>query len=288
MLWAMLHRLGMIAALVWLPGLAVAQAQQGVSAWDEGAHAGARLIAGAMLKSEVVPHLRAGLEIHLEPGWKTYWRYPGDSGVPPTLDFTDSENVTAVTVLWPAPQRFADGAGGNSIGYHGDIILPLRITAKDAAKPSSLRVRLSYVVCGKLCVPAEADLNVVLSGAASGQESALVAAEARVPRHVPLGSGSGLAIRSVHRERGDGPDRVVVEVAAPRDAPVDLFVEGPAATWALPVPEPIDATSSGAPGVRRFAFELDGLPPGASVEGATLTFTAVSRDEAIEVAAHLD
>jgi DsbC/DsbD-like thiol-disulfide interchange protein len=268
-------------ALICTPGMALAQ---DASAWEAETHAATRLIAGASLKSGGAAWLRAGVEIRLEPGWKTYWRYPGDSGVPPTLDFSGSENIKSVTVLWPAPERFADGAGGDSIGYTGDIVFPLRIVAQDAAKPSSLHVKLGYAICANLCVPAEAELDLTLSGASSSEEPALVAAEARVPRHVPLGAGGGFAIRSVHRETGGAHEHVVVEVAAPEGAPVELFVEGPTPNWALPLPEP----SGGAPGTRRFTFDLDGLPPGARAEGAALTLTAVSPKDAIEVGAHLD
>ena len=98
---------------------------------------------------------RAGVEIKLKPGWKTYWRYPGDSGVPPVLTFSQSENVKAVTVLYPAPTRFADGGGGNSIGYKGGVILPLRVVPRDAARPVVLRLKLDYAACEKLCVPAD-------------------------------------------------------------------------------------------------------------------------------------
>ena len=60
--------------------------------------------------------LRAGIELRLAPGWKTYWRYPGDSGIPPRFDFAKSRNVKSVTVRWPAPQRLTDESG-TSIGY---------------------------------------------------------------------------------------------------------------------------------------------------------------------------
>src|SRR4029079_10359289 len=78
---------------------------------------------------------RAGVEIKLKEGWHTYWRYPGDSGVPPVLDFSKSRNVKAVTVLYPAPSRLPEGAGGNSIGYKGVLILPLHVVPQDAGKP---------------------------------------------------------------------------------------------------------------------------------------------------------
>ena len=261
---------------------------QDASAWDAVPHAAARLIAGPTHKSADGLWLRAGIEIRLDPGWHTYWRYPGDSGVPPTFDFGGSQNVKSVTVLWPAPERFADGAGGHANGYVGDVVFPLQITSKDAAKPSSLHVKLGYAVCSNLCIPAEADLDFTLSGKGGAEAPALVAAEARVPRRVTLGAGTGLAVRSMRREGGDGRERVVVEVAAPEGTPVDLFVEGPTPSWALPPPEPTDSAPGSASGMRRFTFDLAGLPPGAHAEGAMLTFTVVSPDDAIEVGVHLD
>ncbi len=257
---------------------------QDASAWDSETHAAARLIAGAMIKSGDASFVRAGVEIKLDPGWKTYWRDPGDSGVPPTLDFAGSENVKSVTVLWPAPERFPDGAGGHSIGYLGDVILPLRVVPDNAAKQSSLHLKLGYAICGNLCVPAEAKLDLALSGDGAEERDDRKGRKSTCPRRVALGAGKDLAIRSVHREPGDGHDRVVVEVAAPEGAPVDLFVEGPTPEWSLPLPEP----NGPAAAVRHFTFELDGLPPGADAKGATLTFTAVSGSDAIEVPAHLD
>jgi DsbC/DsbD-like thiol-disulfide interchange protein len=278
-------------ALVCAGGVSTAHAQS-ASAWEGELHAAARLIGGATLDSGQARLLRAGLEIRLDPGWKTYWRYPGDSGVPPTLDFSGSENVKSVTALWPAPERFSDGAGGHSIGYLNDVVLPLRIVPKDGARASSLRVKLGYAVCGSLCVPAEANLRLPLSGKAGAEEPHLVTAEARVPRRVPLGAVSGtdngLAVRSVHRETGGVHERVIVEVTAPKGTPVDLFVEGPTADWALPLPEPQSVAADNAPELQRFTFDLDGLPPGAVAKGAALTFTAVSPTDAIEVQTHLD
>jgi DsbC/DsbD-like thiol-disulfide interchange protein len=256
---------------------------QDASPWDKQPHAQARLLAGTMMKSADATYLRAGVEIRLDPGWKTYWREPGDSGVPPTLDFSGSENVKSVTVLWPAPQRFPDGAGGHSIGYVGRLVLPLHIVQQDPAKHSALHVKVGYAVCANLCVPAEATLALALSGDGA-EEAALEKEELRVPRRVAPGAGKGLAVISAHREPGGEHERVVVEVAAPKDAPLDLFVEGPTPDWSLPLPEP-----SATDGERRhFTFDLDGLPPGASAKDVTLTFTAVSGDDAIEVPIHLD
>ncbi len=277
-------------ATVILASVAAAARAQDASAWDAQPHTAARFIAGATLKSANTDRLRAGIEIRLAPGWHTYWRYPGDSGVPPTFDFAGSANVKSVRVLWPAPERFADGAGGHSIGYIGDVVLPLRIAPRDAAKPASLKVRLGYAICSNVCIPVKADLSFALSGKGGAEEPALVAAEARVPRRVALGAATdtGLAILRVHREAGGTHARVVVDVRAPPKTPVELLVEGPTPDWALPPPEPTTSQTGSTPGTRRFAFALDGLPPGAHAAGAKLTFTAVSPNDAIEVVARLD
>jgi DsbC/DsbD-like thiol-disulfide interchange protein len=256
-----------------------------VSPWDEDLQSAARLIAAQANNTSEGRVFRAGLEIRLNDGWKTYWRYPGDSGVPPAVDVSKSDNVKAVTVLYPAPSRFPDGAGGNSIGYKGDVILPLHIVPQDKAKPTTLRLKLNYAVCEKLCIPAEANLELALTGAASSNDTSLDAAEARVPKAVQVGNPGTPAIVAVHRQEISGKPKIVVDVAAPSGAPVTLFAEGPTQEWALPLPEPI----AGAPaGQRRFAFELDGLPPGGTASGATLRLTAVSGDRAVEALFRLD
>jgi DsbC/DsbD-like thiol-disulfide interchange protein len=279
---------------------------QDASNWDGQAHSAARLIAGVMSKDHAF--LRAGIEIKLDPGWQTYWRDPGDSGSPPTFDFSGSENVKAVNVLWPAPKKFADGAGGNSIGYRNHLVLPLHVVPAQSAKQTALRLKLEYDICSNICIPVESNLELNLP-ADGAEDAAIEQAELRVPRPVALGqqirvdaergpSAAGqasasenadrpntrLAILGIHREPGDAHDRVLVDVAAPIGAPVDLFVEGPTPDWSLPLPQ--QGATEGA--VRQFEFELEGLPPGAKIEGAALTLTAVSGDDAIEVTAHLD
>src|SRR5262245_56375975 len=88
------------------------------SPWQRDAHSAVRLLAGS--RSGTV--LLGGVTIQLQPGWKTYWRTPGDSGVPPRFDFSKSDNVEAVTVLWPAPSKFDDGAGGFALGYKHQVV----------------------------------------------------------------------------------------------------------------------------------------------------------------------
>jgi DsbC/DsbD-like thiol-disulfide interchange protein len=223
--------------------------------------------------------LLGGIAFKLQPGWHTYWRNPGDSGVPPRFDFTKSENIEAVTVLWPAPTKFADGAGGVSLGYQNQVVLPLRIVPTNADKPVRLRADINYAVCEKLCIPVEASAELSFASVASTADSALFAALDTVPKPAAIGDPVPLTIRGVRRE---GKAGVIVDVAATGD--VNLLVEGPTPEWALPVPKLLDQ----GPGVKRFAFELDGLPPGASPDGAVLKLTLVGGDRAYEFNVKLD
>ena len=279
------HLLPILAAASLLIVTECAAIAADVTPWEDDAQSSARLISARAFNESGGRMFRAGVEIKLKDGWKTYWRYPGDSGVPPVLDFSKSQNLKAVTVRYPAPTRFPDGGGGNSIGYKGAVILPLHVVPQDASKPVTLNLKLDYAVCEKLCVPVEARLELVLTGAETANEAALNAAEARVPKPVAVGSDGTPSIRAVRREAGSGKPRVAVDVAAPAGAPVVLFAEGPTAQWALPLPEPV----AGAPaGLQRFAFELDGLPPGEQASGAVLRLTAVAGDKAIEAGFRLD
>jgi DsbC/DsbD-like thiol-disulfide interchange protein len=249
------------------------------SPWTEDNHAAFRLIAGNNKQGDAV--LRAGIEIKLEPGWKTYWRYPGDSGVPPHFDFSNSENLGSIKVHYPAPHLFTDDAG-NSLGYKDGVTFPLSVTPKQPGKPVTLHVKLDYAICEKLCVPAEGSADLQLAPGASPQEAALAAAEARVPKPSSAAQ-SGLTVRRVNNA---AKPLVMVDLKAPAGKPVQLFVEGPTAEWALPIPKP----APGAPeGHRQFGFELDGLPPGVDPKGQfELTFTVVEGEQAYEVKSHLD
>src|ERR1700729_2938598 len=197
------------------------------SPWQRDGHSSVRLLAGS--RSGAV--LLGGIAFQLQPGWKTYWRTPGDSGVPPRFDFSKSENIEAVTILWPAPTKFDDGAGGHSLGYHNQVVLPLRIVAKAAEKPVTLRADISYAVCDKLCIPVEANAELAFTSVASTEDSALFAALDTVPKPANVGDPNPLTIRDVKR---DGKSTVLVDVVSPDARDISLFVEGPTPDWALP------------------------------------------------------
>src|SRR6202012_6085941 len=86
------------AVTLFAASLAIEARAQDASPWLRDGHSAVRLLAGS--RSGAV--LLGGIALQLQPGWKTYWRTPGDSGVPPRFDFAKSDNVETVTVMWPA------------------------------------------------------------------------------------------------------------------------------------------------------------------------------------------
>jgi len=266
------------AATVFSSFVTIEARAEDASPWQRDGHSAVRLLAGS--RSGAV--LLGGIAFQLEPGWKTYWRNPGDSGVPPRFDFSKSENIEAVTVLWPAPKKFDDGAGGHSLGYSDQIVLPLRIVAKHADKPVTLRADIDYAVCEKICIPVQAFAELPFTSVASTEDSNLFAALDTVPKPANIGDPNPLTIRDIKR---DGKSTVLVDVVSPEAKEVSLFVEGPTPDWSLPVPELLNDSP---PGVKRFAFELEGLPPGANPEGAALKLTLLGGDRSYEFNVNLN
>jgi DsbC/DsbD-like thiol-disulfide interchange protein len=124
----------------------------------------------------------AGIDISMAPGSHTYWKQPGDAGVPPVFVFTGSENVARADVLYPAPARIvADGLV--SFGYTNTVVFPVKVTPSDPSKPSRLHLDMTYAVCNVICMPAHGDATLTLdpSGAGTGA-GPIEAALATVPR----------------------------------------------------------------------------------------------------------
>ena len=200
--------LGAMVGLV----LAAAAVAGEASPWIQGHHSRARLVAGG---ADGAARL-AAIEIALDPGFKTYWRSPGESGLPPAFDWAGSENLSAAEVLWPAPHRFED-AGGVAYGYKDRVLLPVRVSPNDAAKPLRLALKLDYGVCKDICIPAQASLALAPSARRGGLRRApeIAAALARVPRPQALGAPGDLSILAIDPETVDGKPALAVAVLRP-------------------------------------------------------------------------
>jgi len=110
----------------------------------------------------------AAIEITLEPGWHTYWRVPGASGIPPHFDWSGSDNLASVAYEWPRPDAF-DSAGALTIGYHDRLVLPVILRATDPEAPIDVSLDLFFGVCEDICVPADATVSARLDPTAEAQ-----------------------------------------------------------------------------------------------------------------------
>ncbi len=115
----------------------------------------------------------AGLRIDLAPGWKTYWRAPGEGGIPPMVDFGGSINVNTAQFHWPVPEVF-DQNGMRSIGYSSGVVLPIELGPKETG-PMHLTGTLQIGVCEEVCVPVTLSFDTALP-ADSGRDASLLAA----------------------------------------------------------------------------------------------------------------
>ena len=144
--------------------------------------------------------------------------------------------------MWPAPTKFDDGAGGISLGYHNQVVLPLRIVPKSTDKPVTLRADINYAVCEKICIPVEASTELAFASVASTEDNVLFAALDTVPKPASIGDPNPLTILNVKRE---GKSTVLIDVLSPDARTVSLFVEGPTPDWALPVPKLLEHSPPG-------------------------------------------
>ncbi|BAE52186.1 protein-disulfide reductase DsbD family protein [Paramagnetospirillum magneticum] len=281
-----------IAATLMLTGLSAWAAEPGGSDWATSESGKVRLVSAATATGES-GQLRLGLHFKLEPGWKIYWRTPGDAGYPPKLDWTGSDNLDTPRPSWPAPHRFVL-SGLQNYGYVGEVILPLDARAPDASRPVAARLAVEFLACSQICVPQKVDLRLDLSPGA-GQPSAFAHDIGRFAALVPgdgrrhgltldsaeaLGGGETSALRLAvsSTERFDAPDAFVEaeEVAAFGQPKVSLSSDRRRAVFEIPVsPGGLLKPLAGAPmtvtvtdGLRAFETPIQPVPGSAAPASA--------------------
>ncbi|WP_292023338.1 protein-disulfide reductase DsbD domain-containing protein [Maritimibacter sp. UBA3975] len=107
-------------------------------------------------------HHMAALRVTLDDGWKTYWRAPGEGGIPPEVDWSQSVNVAGVTYHWPVPEVISRD-DMTTIGYKHELILPLELTPAQAGDPIHIDADILVGICEEICVPLEAQVDAVLN-----------------------------------------------------------------------------------------------------------------------------
>jgi len=264
-----------VAAL--LPGMLPAAAA--IGDWVEGDRTRVRLVAAG---TGAEGKLDTAIEIELAPGWKTYWRTPGDAGIAPRFDFSGSVNIVAPVVRFPVPERFDDGFNVTNV-FADRLVLPVEVGVADPAVPSDLRLSLDLGVCDEVCIPVHLEAELAVSPGETDDEAAAIVTAARKSLAGPPVAGS-FAIDRISRAGGTDR-RPVFEVAAtiPDAERATIFVEGPA-DWSATVPELISVDGSHA--LYRVAFSRLGAET--PIEGSAFVVTIVSDGRAIEQRIGLD
>jgi hypothetical protein len=168
----------------------------------------------------------AAISIALAPGWKTYWRAPGDAGIPPSFDWKGSGNLAGLQFHWPVPHVFATN-GMRSVGYKDRVVLPILLTPTRSGEPIRLRGALDLGVCLDICMPVTVAIDATIPPggahdpriAAALADRALTGAEAGVLSAIctvePIRDGLRLTARLTLPRQG-GPETVVIETDNPR------------------------------------------------------------------------
>lgn len=142
----------------------------------------------------------AALKLTLAPGWKTYWRAPGDAGIPPQIDFSDSTNVKSARFLWPVPEVFHQ-SGIRSIGYQDGVVVPVELQPDVIGQEIELTGMLDIGICDDICVPVRLDFDAaIMPGGA--RDSRIVAA--LVDRPMTVAEASVTAARCAVAAADDG------------------------------------------------------------------------------------
>jgi suppressor for copper-sensitivity B len=269
------------AGLLALAGaLLASQAAFGAAGgWAEEEQARLRLISGQ--QSVAGEALDLGLEFDLKPGWKIYWRSPGDAGLPPRADWSGSENLKQAELAWPVPHRFSL-FGLETFGYGGQVVLPIRAEVELPGEPLNLRAKVDYLLCEEICIPYTAELALDLppgDGARAPQAFLIESFRDQVPG---LGAERGLGITGV--ALAGSREEPILQVSARSDRPFkapDLLVEAPPG-FQFGAPE-VSLSDDGKAAVLRAAVSRG--PAEGALEGTALTVTVTDGARGVETGA---
>lgn len=216
------------------------------------------------------------LRLHLSDGWKTYWRAPGDAGIPPQFDWRRSSNLGEVHIIWPAPLVFDQG-GLQSIGYRNQLVLPVEITPAEPGRPVRLRGKVEIGICKDVCIPgtlsvdhrldAKAERNPVIAAALAQRpyDRAEAGVTSAICRLTPIKGGMRLEAR--------------IDMPAAGGREVAVIEPGNARIWASP------AQTRRQGGVLIAASDLvhvDGQGSYA-LDRASVRITVLGRDHAVDI-----
>ena len=175
------------------------------------------------------------IDIELNDGWKTYWRTPGDAGLPPALDWTGSKNLKTTTLLYPAPHRFTIFDIDN-FGYKERVLFPVDIIPQNPDQPVIAKLKLDLLVCSDICVPETHHLTWDSSQPSPEAENIY----AQALTQIPVTARDDIDFRSAHIETGQDNRHFLVvkaDIKTGLSKDADLFVESAALSAGFSKPD---------------------------------------------------
>lgn len=193
------------------------------SSWIIDQYTKSRLFVGGYDKENKILHL--GWQVTLKPGWKTYWRSPGDAGLPPQWTWRNPKNIRSIAVNWPLPEqsRLFDM---NTYIYDNEVIFPIDVQIANDKNPFSITLDMTYMICNEICIPEEGRYDLEVSSFENikiplYQKAQLDQFIAKVPLKI---SGKDVVVRSDQNEKNN----LLIELPDEFSQVENIFVEGPA------------------------------------------------------------
>ncbi|MGB4952672.1 MAG: protein-disulfide reductase DsbD domain-containing protein [Rhizobiaceae bacterium] len=259
-----------VTAIFLLVSFGLGNAWAASTQWEDLGGGKARLVA---VLDPASGEVSGAIEFQLEEGWKTYWRQPGASGIPPEFDFSASSNFEAAAVLFPLPQHIKlDGT--EFIGYRGRVLFPFSGKLNGDQGEGAIRLMMLAGVCDEVCIPATQQFELPAKDLLHSDFEAMSVLEA-AQMALPQAPTDDFRIVSA---RIENLRELIAEVQVPAGGQADeLFAEGPEGWFFGP-----GNLAPGDDGRSVFHLPVLGSPPDAETSGLALRFTAVSGTSGIE------
>ena len=268
-----------VKALVIVLGLlTLSQSAEALSSNEATSEFGSVRLVSAVEATGTLQQIPLGLHVTLPEGWKTYWRSPGDAGLPARIDWSGSANLAAAEIRWPIPERFSL-FGLETFGYEREVVLPILAQPKTVGEAMTLVASVDYLVCKDICVPITAELKLELPAGPprpSEQAHLIDRFNVRVPSTL---TAAGLAIEGVTTIGIGEKTRLIVNARS--DTPFakpDLLIEGPAG---LAFGKPVVERHEGGR-LARFIVPVYAAAD-TPIVGSSLTLTLTDGDRAADI-----
>jgi DsbC/DsbD-like thiol-disulfide interchange protein len=220
-------------------------------------------------------HRMAGLSLTLAPGWKTYWRAPGEAGIPPVFDWSGSANLKSVALHWPSPSVIEQN-GMTSVGYMDGLTLPVEVVPMDPAKPVHLALKMDLGLCHDICMPATIRLAADLGGPGARDPAIATALDA-----APMGAAAaGLSALSCQVAPIDDGLRVTARLDLPPQGTEEdvVFEAGEPDIWVSQATSVRDG--------RTLTASVDLVPPAGkpfALDRSGLTVSILAKGRSVEL-----